>query len=65
VEVVTDASRGRITATSITPNPHIGGLRAAIDITLDAADQSTDLRAFLRAGGRALSETWVYPWTAA
>ncbi|KQO90334.1 glucan biosynthesis protein G [Methylobacterium sp. Leaf91] len=65
VEVVAGASQGRITATSLTPNPHIGGLRAAIDITLDAADQSTDLRAFLRASGRALSETWVYPWTTA
>lgn len=65
VEVVAGASRGRITATSLTPNPHTGGLRAAIDVTLDTADQSTDLRAFLRAGGRTLSETWLYPWTAA
>ncbi|GJE15920.1 glucan biosynthesis protein G [Methylobacterium marchantiae] len=65
VEVVAATSQGRITATSIAPNPHTGGLRAALDVTLDASGQSTDLRAFLRAGGRALSETWVYPWTAA
>lgn len=65
VEVVAGASQGRITATSLVPNPHTGGVRAAIDITVDAAGQSTDLRAFLRAGGRALTETWVYPWTAA
>lgn len=65
VEVVAGTSAGRITATSIAPNPHIQGFRAAVDVTLDAAGQSTDLRMFLRAGGRALSETWVYPWTAA
>ena len=58
-------SAGRITATSITPNPHTQGLRAAIDVMLEAPGQSTDLRVFLRASGRTLSETWVYPWTAA
>lgn len=64
VEVVAGTSAGRITATSITPNPHTDGFRAAIDVTLDAPGQATDLRAFLKAGGRALSETWTYPWTA-
>lgn len=65
VEVVAHTSTGRITATSLAPNPHVEGFRVAIDVTLDAAGHSTDLRLFLRAGGRALSETWVYPWTAA
>ncbi|NEU12035.1 glucan biosynthesis protein G [Methylobacterium sp. BTF04] len=65
VEVVAGASGARITATSIIPNPQTGGLRAAIDVTVEAIGQTTDLRAFLRANGRALSETWVYPWTAA
>jgi periplasmic glucans biosynthesis protein len=65
VEIVAGTSAGRITATSITPNPHTQGLRAAIDVMLEAPGQSTDLRVFLRAGGRTLSETWVYPWTAA
>ncbi|MCJ2035116.1 glucan biosynthesis protein [Methylobacterium sp. J-068] len=64
VEVVAGTSAGRITATSIAPNPHDKGFRAAIDVTLDATGQSADLRVFLRAGGRALSETWVYSWTA-
>jgi periplasmic glucans biosynthesis protein len=27
-----------------------------------AAGQSTDLRAFLKAGNRTLTETWTYPW---
>ncbi|GJD95427.1 glucan biosynthesis protein [Methylobacterium iners] len=65
IAVVASASAGRITATSITPNPETGGLRAALDLALDAIGQSTELRAFLRAGDRALTETWLYPWTAA
>ena len=27
--------------------------------------QSADLRAYLKAGNKALTETWTYPWTAA
>jgi glucans biosynthesis protein len=43
------------------PNNHTNGFRAAIDVKLEPG-QSTDLRAFLRAGNRALTETWTYPW---
>ena len=64
VEVVASTALGRITHSSVAPNPHIQGLRAAFDVTLEAPGQATDLRVFLRASGRALSETWVYPWTA-
>lgn len=64
IEVVASATVGAITATSITPNPHIRGFRAAVDVALDAPG-ATELRAYLRSGGRALSETWSYPWTAA
>jgi glucans biosynthesis protein len=45
------------------PNPHIQGFRAIIDVELDPG-QSTDLRAFLRAGNRTLTETWTFPWKA-
>ncbi|WP_336486531.1 glucan biosynthesis protein [Methylobacterium nigriterrae] len=65
VEVVASTQQGTIVATSITPNPHIAGIRAAIDVRLDAPGQATELRAFLRAGHRTLSETWTYGWTAA
>ncbi|MCJ2083627.1 glucan biosynthesis protein G [Methylobacterium sp. J-090] len=65
VEIVANASDARVTATSLVTNPQTGGLRAAIDVAVNAPGQTTDLRAFLRAGGRTLSETWVYPWTAA
>ena len=49
--------------TFIMPNSHTNGFRAAIDVKLEPG-QSTDLRAFLRAGNKALTETWTYPWAA-
>ncbi|MBM6594883.1 glucan biosynthesis protein [Microvirga pudoricolor] len=63
VEVVPSISQGQITHTFIVPNPHTKGFRAAIDVKLEPG-QSTDLRAFLKAGNRTLTETWTYPWTA-
>ncbi|MDR7038234.1 glucans biosynthesis protein [Methylobacterium sp. BE186] len=65
VEVVATASPGRIVATSLVPNPHIKGLRAAIDVRCEAAGDASELRVFLRSGGHALSETWTYTWVAA
>ena len=62
MEVVPSVSTGRIIATSLVPNEHTGGFRAAIDVKLEPG-QSTDLRAYLRSGGRALTETWNYRWT--
>ena len=47
----------------VVPNPHTRGFRAAFDVKLEPG-QSTDLRAFLRAGNRTLTETWTFPWTA-
>ena len=63
VQVVPSTAMGQITSTSLIPNEHIQGFRAAIDVKLEPG-QSTDLRAFLRAGGRTLTETWTYPWNA-
>jgi glucans biosynthesis protein len=63
VQLVANASNGRIVATSVIPNEHSGGFRAALDLRIEPG-QSTDLRAYLRAGERALTETWTYPWTA-
>lgn len=63
VEVVPSTSRGTIARSFIVPNPHIGGFRAVIDVQLDQG-QSADLRAFLRSGSRALTETWTFPWRA-
>lgn len=63
VEIVPSTSVGKILNTFITPNDHIGGFRAAIDVKLDLG-QSTDLRVYLRAGNKALTETWTFPWEA-
>ena len=63
VQVVPTSSVGAITRSFLVPNPHINGFRAAIDIEVPAG-QSTDLRAFLKSGNKALTETWTFPWTA-
>jgi glucans biosynthesis protein len=64
VQVMPSASVGKIVHTFIVPNEQIRGFRAAFDIKLEQG-QSTDLRAYLKAGTKALTETWTYPWTAA
>ncbi len=63
VQVVPTSTNGRIIRSFLVPNPHIKGFRAAIDVEL-APGQTTDLRAFLKAGNRALTETWTFPWQA-
>ncbi len=63
VEVVPSTSQGTITRSFIVPNVHTKGFRAIIDVQLEPG-QSTDLRAFLRTGTRALTETWTFPWRA-
>jgi glucans biosynthesis protein len=63
VEVVASTSQGKILRSGIVFNSHTNGFRATIDLQLDPG-QSTDLRAFLRSGTKALTETWTYPWRA-
>ncbi len=63
VEVVATTSVGEIVRTFVVPNEPIQGLRAAFDVRVPSG-QTTDLRAFLRVGERALTETWTFPWTA-
>lgn len=61
VEVVPTTSQGKILRSFIVPNSHTQGFRAIIDVQLEPG-QSADLRAFLRTGTRALTETWTFPW---
>jgi glucans biosynthesis protein len=63
VETIATASAGRILRTFLVPNTHIRGFRAGVDVAVDPG-QSTDLRVFLRAGPKALTETWTFPWRA-
>jgi len=63
VEPVITASRGEVEITSARPLDAVRGYRAMFD--LKPTDDSTapiDLRLFLRSGGEALSETWIYQW---
>jgi periplasmic glucans biosynthesis protein len=61
VETIATASNGRILRTFLTPNAHSRGFRAGVDVAVEPG-QSTDLRVFLRAGTKALTETWTFPW---
>ena len=63
VQLVPSVSAGQITHTFLVPNEYVKGFRAAIDVKLDPG-QVTDLRAFLKAGNRTLTETWTFPWVA-
>jgi glucans biosynthesis protein len=63
VEIVASVSAGRVLRTFLSPNRDIKGFRAGIDVALEAG-QSTDIRAFLRARTRTLTETWTMPWKA-
>ncbi len=63
VSVVPTSTNGRIIRSFLVPNPHINGFRAGVDVELPSG-QSTDLRAFLKSGDRALTETWTFPWKA-
>jgi glucans biosynthesis protein len=64
VEIVPSVSTGRITRTFLVPNPQTKGFRAGIDVVAEPG-KVAHIRAFLRSGGRALTETWTYPWTTA
>ncbi|MFY9657013.1 MAG: glucan biosynthesis protein [Methylocystis sp.] len=62
VEVVATATNGQILRKAIAANSHIEGLRAMFDVSVKSGE-TADLRLYLRAGTRTLTETWTYPWT--
>ncbi len=61
VELVPSVSQGKVLRSFLVPNPKVEGFRAFLDVAVPPG-QSADLRAFLRAGTKALTETWTYPW---
>ena len=63
VQVATGASQGKIIRSYTQYNPYISGFRATLDIQLDPG-QTADLRAYLKTGPTALTETWMFPWEA-
>lgn len=63
VEIVPSIAYGRIDRAFIVPNRKTEGFRAFIDVVVEPG-QLAEMRAFLRSGGKALTETWSYPWRA-
>lgn len=64
VEPVITASRGKIEIPSARPQSEIKGFRVMFDLRpTDESVEPIDLRAYLRLGGQALTETWLYQWT--
>ncbi|MFJ5370301.1 glucan biosynthesis protein [Bosea sp. CER48] len=61
VEIVPSIAYGRIDRAFIVPNPKTKGFRAFIDVMVEPG-QLAEMRAFLRSGGKTLTETWSYPW---
>jgi glucans biosynthesis protein len=64
VEPVITVSRGEVEIASARPLAAIRGYRAMFDLKpVDDGVEPVNLRLYLRAGGRPLSETWLYQWT--
>ena len=61
VEAVVSGRFVRIDGASVRANPHTKGLRAMVDVSVERGQQG-ELRAFLRAGPHALTETWTTLW---
>ncbi|MGL4325676.1 MAG: glucan biosynthesis protein [Beijerinckiaceae bacterium] len=63
VQAVATVSAGRVVRSFVVPNGPLAGFRAVIDVDVPIG-QPVDVRAYLKARNRALSETWTYPWVA-
>jgi glucans biosynthesis protein len=62
VQIVPTATQGAVLRTFLVPNLKTRGFRAGIDVAVEPG-RMTDLRAYLRSGNRALTETWTFPWS--
>lgn len=63
VEAVVTTSRGKVELVSARPLEAIKGYRAMFDLRpLENDESQIDLRLYLAADGKPLSETWLYQW---
>ncbi len=62
VEAVASISQGSVLRAFVMSNPHVKGIRAIVDVQTPQGAVG-DIRVFLRASGRTLTETWTFPWT--
>lgn len=64
VEAIIQVSRGTTEIVSARPLHELKGYRAMFDLVPpDDSTQQIDIRLFLRANGKPLTETWLYQWT--
>lgn len=64
VEAVIEASSGTLEITSARPLAAVSGYRAMFDLRpAEGSTAPVNLRLHLTAGGRRISETWLYQWT--
>jgi glucans biosynthesis protein len=64
VEAVVEASSGRVEVVSARPLREINGYRAMFDLVPpDGGTGQIDIRLYLRSGGKALTETWLYQYS--
>ncbi|MFW5734770.1 MAG: glucan biosynthesis protein, partial [Oceanidesulfovibrio sp.] len=64
VKPVITASAGRVEITSARPQHAIHGYRAMFDVVPpEGSQESINLRLYLEAEGKPLTETWMYQWT--
>jgi periplasmic glucans biosynthesis protein len=62
VELIVTSNKGTVSAPIAQPHGVKGGWRAFFDL-LPEGEGPIELRAYLRQGQRALSQTWLYQWT--
>lgn len=60
LELVATARGGTVVRTRVEPDPELGVVRSTFDVAPET--DAIELRAFLRRGDRAVSETWSYLW---
>lgn len=64
IKPVLETSAGRIEITSVRPQHAINGFRCMFDVVPpDETENPINLRLYLEANGRPISETWIYQWT--
>jgi glucans biosynthesis protein len=63
VKAVITMSRGTAEITSTRTLDEVNGCRTMFDLKPDASNAPIDLRVYLTADGRPVSETWIYQWT--
>jgi periplasmic glucans biosynthesis protein len=64
VELVLSTTEGEFLSREVVPYAPASGFRASFGVQRNDPGRELELRAFLRAGGDVLTETWSYSWQA-